>query len=210
MSTAVSVYLIGAQCTGKTTLLAALRETIKLKYPSSPFSAVTEVARDVLSQNQFTREDITSNPDRALQLQQLILTAQFEKETKLAHSMILSDRSGVDPIVYGVQYGPPRAQKLLEKSLGWPFLRDRMKRSLVFVCPPHKEWSTDDGTRLMADSWEEWYNVHLTFARVLQENDIPFYVIPMELVDLEDRVDYVLNMWKVYGNPATRISMHIE
>jgi hypothetical protein len=84
-----------------------------------------------------------------------------------------------------------------------------MQKSLVFVCPQHKEWSTDDGTRLTANSWEEWYSVHLTFARILQENNIPFYVIPMELVDLEDRVDYVMNMWRVYGNTVSRISLHI-
>jgi hypothetical protein len=58
MSTAVSVYLIGAQCTGKTTLLAALIETIKLKYPSSPFSTVTEVT-EMFCANTTLREKIS-------------------------------------------------------------------------------------------------------------------------------------------------------
>lgn len=198
MSAAVSIYLIGAQCTGKTTLLEALTKAIKSRYHSVSFSTVTEIARDVLRQHQFTREDITSSSDRALQLQQLILDAQFEKESRLGHSTILSDRSGVDPIVYGVQYGPPHARLLLEKSLKWQFLRDRMKKSLVVVCPPHKEWSTDDGTRLMADSWEEWHNVHLTFVEILHDNDIPFYVIPMDVVDRDERVEFVLDLWRMY------------
>lgn len=198
MSAASSIYLIGAQCTGKTTLLKALTSSIKSKHPSVSFSTVTEVARDVLRQHYFTREDITTNPDRALQLQQLILNAQYEQESKLGQITILSDRSGVDPIAYGMQYGPPRAQRLLEKSLEWQFLRERMKKSLVIVCPPHKKWSIDDGTRLMASSWEEWHNMHLTFVEILHENDIPFYVIPMSVVDINERVEFVLNLWRMY------------
>jgi predicted ATPase len=184
-------------------------DVIRLKYPPALFSTVTEVARDVLRQHHFTRDDITNNPDRALQLQQLILNAQFEKESNLTHRIILSDRSGIDPIVYAVQYGPPHGRQILEKSLAWSFLRYRMTKSLIFLCPPHKEWLNDDGTRLMAESWDEWHNVHILFVRNLQENDIPFHVIPIELVNLADRVDYVLNIWRKYGQPEPGISPHV-
>ncbi|KAL2827982.1 AAA domain-containing protein [Aspergillus cavernicola] len=192
---ASSLYIIGAQCTGKTTLVNALQDALSQRYPSLLFRPITEVAREVLRQHQFTRDDITDSPDRALELQRLILAAQFEEENKESTTPVLCDRSGVDPIVYAVKYGPRHAQQMLEDSPQWHFLRGRIRKSLVIICPPHRGWYKDDGTRLMAKSWAEWEDVHITFVQVLETNGIAYQVMPQELLDLQDRVDFVLHLW---------------
>ncbi|KAH1292942.1 hypothetical protein KXW65_001967 [Aspergillus fumigatus] len=196
MQPARFLYIIGAQCTGKTTLVKALSDALPQRHPSLPPHPITEVARKVLCEFGFTRDDITSDPSRALQLQELILKAQFEEESKVTtNATVLCDRSGADPIVYAVKYGPPHAQEMLEKCREWQVLRDRMRESLVILCPPHREWLTDDGVRLMACSWTEWEDLHLVFLHVLKTNTISFYVIPEELMELQDRVGFVLDLW---------------
>ncbi|KAH1809374.1 hypothetical protein KXX35_007481, partial [Aspergillus fumigatus] len=174
----------------------ALSDALPQRHPSLPPHPITEVARKVLCEFGFTRDDITSDPSRALQLQELILKAQFEEESKVTtNATVLCDRSGADPIVYAVKYGPPHAQEMLEKCREWQVLRDRMRESLVILCPPHREWLTDDGVRLMACSWTEWEDLHLVFLHVLKTNTISFYVIPEELMELQDRVGFVLDLW---------------
>ncbi|KAL4799012.1 AAA domain-containing protein [Aspergillus venezuelensis] len=191
----VSLYIIGAQCTGKTTLVRALQEAISKQHPSLYLRIVSEVARTVLQEHNFTRDDIANSPHRALQLQELILAAQFTEENKSPITDVtLSDRSGVDPIVYAINYGPPQSRALLENSLHWKYLRGRMRKALVILCPPRQEWLKDDGTRLMATP-SEWEQTHSTFIQVLEENEIPFQVIPRELEDLEARVKFVLWLW---------------
>jgi nicotinamide riboside kinase len=196
MQPARFLYIIGAQCTGKTTLAKALLDALSQKKPSLSPRPITEVARKVLCEFGFTRDDITSDPSRALELQELILKAQFEEETKVTtNATVVCDRSGADPIVYAVKYGPPHAQEMLEKRPEWQVLRHRMRDSLVILCPPHREWLTDDGVRLMAGSWTEWADLHLVFLHVLKTNTISFHVIPEELMELQDRVGFVLDLW---------------
>lgn len=177
--------------------MTALQDFIAREYPSLPLVPLTEVARNVLRQYHFTREDIMSSPQKALELQQLILAAQYNEETKGSGTTILSDRSGVDPIVYGIQYGPAHSRELLEASFQWPVLRDKMRKSLVIVCPPQAEWFKDDGIRLMA-SQEEWEGTHLTFLQILKEYQIPFHTIPVDLVILQDRVDFAISVWRTF------------
>ncbi|KAI9925948.1 hypothetical protein MW887_005754 [Aspergillus wentii] len=197
MSYLPSIYIIGAQCTGKTTLIHGLIEFFSERYDSLPFHVVTEVARKVLHQHDFSREDISSNPERALQLQKLILTAQYEEEVSRPGTALLSDRSGVDPIVYGLQYGPSDAQKTLLDSPQLRYLRERMNQSLVILCPPHLEWLIDDGTRLMSKDPQEWHNTHRAFIDVLEATNINYHVIPGNLVKLEDRVNFVVRHWEI-------------
>ncbi|KAL4947609.1 AAA domain-containing protein [Aspergillus filifer] len=196
----VSLYIIGAQCTGKTTLVRALKQAISTQHPSLQLRTISEVARTVLQEHNFTRDDIAYSPHRAFQLQQLILAAQYAEErkrpTELERYIVLSDRSGVDPIVYAINYGPPLSRELLEDSTHWQYLRGRMRTSLVILCPPRQQWLKDDGTRLMAGTLSEWEHTHLTFTQVLKENEISFQIIPRELLSVEDRVEFVLRLWR--------------
>lgn len=78
-----NIYVIGAQCTGKTTLVNALEEHFKSNNVDRNMpqpTVIQEVARAVLKEKGFTREDITTSPSRALQLQRHILDAQLHAE----------------------------------------------------------------------------------------------------------------------------------
>lgn len=204
MDPCTSIYIIGAQCTGKTTLVNALHDAIRSQNPNISIRQINEVARGVLKSDNFTRDDITNNPCKALELQNLILSAQYDAESQQPGIPALSDRSGVDPLVYAAKYGPPVAQELLQNTRQWQYLCNRMRSSLVILCPPHHEWLDDDGIRLMASSWQEWQEMHDAFSRILTDNFIAFVTIPDHLMELRDRVDFVFRMWT--GFPAANIN----
>ncbi|KAF3941905.1 hypothetical protein ABW19_dt0203725 [Dactylella cylindrospora] len=185
-----SIYIVGAQCTGKTTLAGALLSKIN----GTPVNMIKEVARSVLRDYQFDRDDITNSPEKALELQRLILRAQHDAEVANIE-MLISDRSGIDPIVYAAKYGPSGGADMLLASGEWQVLRTRMTGAVVILCPPRKEWLQDDGVRLMANDWQEWLEVHQLFEKLLERCGISYVTIPEELSELPDRVGFVLQRW---------------
>jgi uridine kinase len=102
-----NIYIIGAQCTGKTTLVKELQayfaQSVNCHAYSSP-SIITEVARKVLKEYEFNRNDITNSVERCFALQEHILQAQYEAELSMSQEQpnkwYISDRSGVDPVAY--------------------------------------------------------------------------------------------------------------
>jgi nicotinamide riboside kinase len=191
-----SIYVIGAQCTGKTTLVTALHSHI-IQHQVAPHNRlhkITEVAREVLRDHQFTRADL-DRPDRAMQLQYLILEAQLKAENHdHPEGMILSDRSGLDPLVYAAKYGPPGQLASIMASPSWEILKSRMQGSLVILCPPRADWLFDDGTRLM-ESWDDWEYTHQLFQKLLADNNIPYHIIPGSASSTLERVEFVLSLW---------------
>jgi nicotinamide riboside kinase len=135
-----NIYLVGAQCTGKTTLLEALRthflDAKNREFHDRPThlpAVIEEVVRGVMRRKGFTVTDITQ-PDRGLELQQSNLQAQFDAENALADRWFISDRSGLDAIVYANVYlGTAAAAKLTDLN-EWSILRERMKEAVVIVC----------------------------------------------------------------------------
>ncbi|RWA08167.1 hypothetical protein EKO27_g6938, partial [Xylaria grammica] len=104
MAALPSIYIIGSQCTGKTTLVTALSAYFE-QHPPAPAAqaqahpgVIKEVARSVLSQHGFTRADIRQSQDRALELQRLILEAQSAAEQSQG-AWFISDRSAMDPVI---------------------------------------------------------------------------------------------------------------
>ncbi len=77
----VNIYIVGAQCTGKTTLVNALESHFdETPDPSLRPTFIREVARTVLDTHGFTALDITSSGERCMTLQKLILDAQVLAE----------------------------------------------------------------------------------------------------------------------------------
>ena len=197
----VNMYVVGAQCTGKTTLVTALQAHFRahvLQSPQgqspSPPSIITEVARTVLREHKFTASDITSSPSKALSFQQLILKAQYEAETSITESWYISDRSGLDPIVYANRYVGSIAAEAMMGTEIWRDLRERMSRSLIIVCEAGMDWLTDDGVRLMPADRADWMAFHDLFCNSLREAGLDFAVLPRSMKDIEQRVDFVLNL----------------
>ena len=196
----LTIYIVGAQCSGKTTLAIALKEHFSSDPTFPPIALLTEAARCVLKQHNFTRNDIREDMNRCMELQRLILEAQWTEELKISDEfMLISDRSGIDPVVYAAKYAHPGGSNSLFDSLAWRELRDRMSRSLVVVCEPVKTWLKDDGVRLMPVDLTEWLEIHQSFCAHLEEANIGFCILSANKTSTSDRVGFVVDQWKEYG-----------
>lgn len=197
------IYIVGAQCTGKTTLVKALQEHFNNAdecdgYRTSRPKFITEIARIVLKQHNFTADDIKSSPARALALQQLILQAQLAAERVLSaqDEWFISDRSGADPIVYARKYVSKDAESDLIQSAEWLELRERMRKSVVIICEAGADWLADDGVRLMPEDTEDWLGFHQLFCSCLDDWGLNYEVLPYHVTSLRERVAFVLERWE--------------
>ncbi|KAI4145446.1 MAG: hypothetical protein L6R39_003798 [Caloplaca ligustica] len=201
MSSRCDIYIIGAQSTGKTTLVTALATYFE-QHPADTANTlvrpkvITEVARGVLQRHNFTADDIVSSKTRALELQRLILGAQCEAERAACNEWYISDRSGLDPLVYARQYVGINEASTLMREDTWQYLERKMRTGLVIVCEAGGEWLIDDGVRLMPQDRKNWLEMHTTFCEMLDELHIDFHVLPVSFRDLSSRVEFVVEEWK--------------
>jgi predicted ATPase len=93
----LNIFIIGAQCTGKTTIVRALEKHFSEQKLLQPV-VISEVARRVIQETKIYRQDIRSSLERSLALQKAILQAQHKAEYAAAEKWYISDRSGVDPV----------------------------------------------------------------------------------------------------------------
>lgn len=200
------IYIIGAQCTGKTTLIEHLEAHFRgdenedsgcEKKTPKPI-IIQEVARTVLREKNFNRDDIRNSPLKALQLQHHILEAQLKAERAAACKsgdslpFNICDRSGLDPIVYThIFVGKKEANDIL-MSKAWLELEDNMKAGVVILCEAGCSWLVDDGTRLMPNNLDDWMLVDSTFRKLLAVRGIDYIVCPKDLVRPIDRLQLVL------------------
>ncbi|KAF2731272.1 hypothetical protein EJ04DRAFT_498986 [Polyplosphaeria fusca] len=195
-----SVYIIGPQSTGKTTITNRIEAsydsaaTIGSESMSRPH-IVRETARRVIKQHGFTRDELRSSPSRALHMQKCILEAQLQAERAAtanpATAWYLCDRSGLDTIVYAQLYAGKEAAEGLLASPAWTELEERMKAGIVFLCEAGCSWLVDDGTRLMPLDEREWMRVDATFRELLDARGINYTVVPKITEDLQERVELV-------------------
>jgi ABC-type branched-subunit amino acid transport system ATPase component len=201
------LYIIGAQCTGKTTLVNAPETmfsrdelSIPVQGTASRPAIIREVARTVLRDKHFSRDDITTSPSRALQLQKHILDAQHEAEQtaiglNTPATWYISDRSGLDPIIYAQLFVGEEAAGEMLASEKWRELERRMKAGVVMLCEAGCSWLADDGTRLMPTGTEEWMLIDDAFRKLLAVRGICYTLVPSHVVSLEARVQLVRECW---------------
>ncbi|KAH6889765.1 AAA domain-containing protein [Thelonectria olida] len=195
----VNIYIVGAQCTGKTTLFNALWPSFRSSHDTvSPPGIIEERARIVHKVHKFTADDIISSSDRCLQLQSLILHAQHDAETEALRDSqwIISDRSGLDPIVYAHRHLGPKTAANMMKSAAWRELRPRMEKSLIFVCEPGADWLVDDGLRLVPRDREDWDGIHRDFCQVLEQTGLRYEIVPCEMLGIGERMAFVWSKWR--------------
>ncbi|PFH47663.1 hypothetical protein AMATHDRAFT_67234 [Amanita thiersii Skay4041] len=200
-----------SQSTGKTTLCAALAKHLDI----SGTSHVTEVARQVIREKGYTRNDIG-----LLQMQEDIMMAHLRREHKvriaastpaapsgdgrqvasLTH-FVLCDRSAIDPIVYALllskddttirqeRYHQLTRIEAFEQVLP---LYQQPSKSLFFLLEPIEEWVVDDGVRMIENQNE----CFLMFRDVLECLSIRYSVIGKEMKSLSDRVKLVVRALK--------------
>ena len=156
----------------------------------------------MLQKHNFTAKDITDSKTRSLSLQRLILKAQLRAEQTIGSEWFISDRSGLDPLVYAKQYvGESEARELIEAA-EWVELRQHMRQSAVVVCEAGTSWLSDDGVRLMPTNKEEWMTFHQTFCTFLEESAIKYTVLSNSVLSLDDRVGFVVHYWE--GKTGTK------
>lgn len=200
-----NVYIVGPQCTGKTTLVNALRDQYSSRRDIQNPVIITEIARSVIRDNGFKTEEIRSSPTRSLQLQNLIMQRQHTVEDTASqdNGWFISDRSGLDPIVYAREHVSPEAALEMQQSHLWETLRSRMASSLVVLCQSGTPWLYDDGVRLMPESDEAWKRLHHLFCLTLEENGIPYVTLPNCLLELDERVAFVMSRCRLNNSSTT-------
>ena len=184
------LYIIGPSSTGKTTLCNALAQSM---IPHS-WCYITEVARQVMKRRGFTRDDVGT-----IEMQSAIMLAQLEREAEVCErarstgeTLVLSDRSGVDSIVYAVLTAKNERQARQKKSilLEHPTFQSALKRyrkAKFLLLRPVPEWLVDDGVRILEQHARSFY----VFHAVLAELGIPYHVMGEEVKDLSERVNWV-------------------
>lgn len=195
-----NIYIIGPQSTGKTTLVNKIRSESFHQQQDQPFEdpqIISEVARSVLIEHKFTANDITSSQQRCLTLQRLILEAQAKAEdTGLGKSSwFISDRSGIDPLVYARRYASKEGVLELQQLDAWTQIRARMMKSLIVVCESGTPWLADDGVRLMPRDYEEWFQLFGDFCAILDELGLRYSVVPRSMLNLSERAEFVRQSW---------------
>ncbi|KAK0614907.1 AAA domain-containing protein [Bombardia bombarda] len=194
------IYIVGAQCTGKTSIVSALESHFGEGSSDNRPVIVRDVARNVLAQHSFTPADITSSSDRCLALQKLILEAQAQTEKTALEQpdckFLISDGSGVDPISCCMRYiGQDGAAALLETT-EWHELEARLRTSLIVVCEAAVDRLTDDGVRLTPSEYEDWRAFHVLSCGLLDRLGLDYVVLPCEITQLSDQVDFILSRWR--------------
>lgn len=193
-----NIYLVGAQCTGKTTLLEALRTHFAdVKNHDfhdqhvEPPAIIEEVVRKVMRSKGFNVNDI-KQPDKGLELQRCNLQAQFNAEEAHTDRWFISDRSGLDAIVYAQVYLGAAAAAELTDSNEWNILRRKMKGAVVIVCEAgNAEWLSGDDVRITYENTEKWEDLNREFYGALRQHAIEYIVLLREMRDLQQRVMFV-------------------
>ncbi|KAE8151412.1 AAA domain-containing protein [Aspergillus avenaceus] len=193
-----NVYFVGAHGTGKTTVLQALRKHLtthlitemyghETEYPNF----IEEVVREVMQRDGYTGEHVKM-PSVGLELQKRTLMAQFKAEQALETKWFISDRSGIDPIIYARVFQGEQAAEELTRLSEWHVLRERMRHALVIVFEPGNErWLEVDGVRVICKDLEEWRAIGTAFCQALEDHGIQFAIMPRDLEDLNQRVLFV-------------------
>ena len=197
-----NIYIIGPQSTGKTTLVSALDRYFEQHrtYSSEPVPQphiIREVARSVLREHQFTAYDITHSKSRALQLQRLILNAQSKVERSFCQEWYITDRSGLDALAYAHRYVGKEEARQLRQEEAWQDVEKRIRKGLVVLCGVGGEWLIDDGVRLMPENRDDWAEIQTVFCSLLDELGMQYTILPSSVRDLDRRVDFVIEQWKI-------------
>jgi predicted ATPase len=196
-----NLYLIGPQCSGKTTLLSALRAFYSDHDPAShginqPF-IIEEVARFIIQEKGFQATDLYDSV-RGLQLQMHILLRQDQTEEQMKDRWFFADRSALDTLVYAKEYTGLDALKALARTEEWAKSRLRMQHATVIVCEAgNTEWLSADRVRLSYQDTSEWKALNEAFFIMLREYEIPYSVLPNAIKDLGERVALVSRLLEI-------------
>lgn len=204
-----SSFIVGAGGVGKTTLID---EYIRVVRANEKPLLIREVARKHMVDNMITQKDLDNN-ETSWRLQCTIFHLQIKREKELDDQSFMSDRSGLDPLIYAALLRPNLFPLLMNGKEGHetndnvlvellqPLLGDgedswrnaatnamleRYRTSLFVLVHPFSENVEDDGVRkvLSSEDLRQYTNV---YRRALQLLRIPF--LDLREGELSARVD---------------------
>ncbi|KAH7317177.1 AAA domain-containing protein, partial [Stachybotrys elegans] len=174
-----NIYVIGPQCTGKTTIVTRLRSDVDAWLAGTSLDRpnfVSEVARSAMTKNNFSARDITASKEKCLMVRTTILQAQATAEDEALHtsSWFISDRSGLDPLVYAKMFAGSEATQDLQATSAWKTLRQN-----GWLC-----------------YYNEWIGLFNVFLQVLKHNELPYHIVPCTMEDLTERINFIHEKWR--------------
>lgn len=205
----VFIYIIGAQFTGKTSLVEGLMKALRVQYANTAVHLVGPAYETLIKHGYYKGDDFRRGDQASLDFhrdtlfQQQVAERMTESEVKAAQdvsnaldkktgSIIVCDGSGLDPMVYAQQFcGKAPALEYLEGKC-WHNTISRMRKGVVVVCTPVVEWLFDNGSRSMPQDDQEWFATHDHFLRLLKENEIAYNILPSYVKEHNDRVVLVM------------------
>lgn len=142
------VCFYGAESTGKSTMAKKMAEHYQTEY-------VPEVAREIITSNEFTLDDIVTigkaHSDRVLE------------KSKLANKILFCDTDAITTQIYSEQYLNQVPEILYQ-------LESEMKYDIYFLFEPDVPWVAD-GLRDLGDRREEMTK---KFRTALEKRNIPY------------------------------------
>ncbi|KAG8751263.1 hypothetical protein FRC14_008036 [Serendipita sp. 396] len=219
MAHTIGIFIVGPSSTGKSTLCRALEKY--LVQEGLRVAHISEVARTVMKQRGFTRDDVGT-----LAMQKAILDAQIEAETKALESLersicnseasnapqpsiLICDRCAIDPSVYAEMELTADDIEILTGDLSY-----RLAVSRYGGNPARTHESIDDIRRsslihsvvILTDGVEEWreddgvrslydpWKVADVFRRKLAALRIPYHEVGEDMKDLGERINWVVQL----------------
>ncbi|KAG6331887.1 hypothetical protein ID866_7201 [Astraeus odoratus] len=182
-SSPIQVYVVGPSSSGKTTLCNALAKYRKL--PAESY--ITEVARQVMRAKGYTRADVCT-----IEMQMAIMLAQLRRETtacaEAQGGLVLSDRSGIDPVVYAIltatdEHEARQKESELVDLPAFQLALRRYKKAIFLLLNPVEEWLVDDGIRSL-DHHERCIDI---FRQLLKKFEIKYQEMGGEMKSIDDR-----------------------
>ena len=171
----MKIYICGAHSCGKTTLAHYISEKYGL-------TMITEVARQVLSENEYNLNSLRTNLDIVDSYQEQVFHRQLSEEKK--YQNFVSDRS-FDNLAYAAQHS-----RILKKLLDSQDLKDyvnslKENNVVIFFVRPSKATLKADGVR-EALNWEGIIAIDAMVKFLLEMFELPYYQINME--NMQERI----------------------
>lgn len=181
------IYLVGAQSTGKTTLLNYISERYSI-------NTVTEVTREVLAKYGYNLNEIRSDIGKVERFQRDIMEEQIERE-KLTEEPFISDR-GFDFLSYSGMY-TLSTKEFLNKEYTKKYLESyKDEDSVVIFVRPVKSIIKDDGIR--GDlTWENILQIDAMIKYILESNDIDYITLKSKY--LNERIRTLESIMRLGG-----------
>ncbi|KAG2003691.1 hypothetical protein CC2G_004278 [Coprinopsis cinerea AmutBmut pab1-1] len=184
-----TIYIVGPSSTGKTTLCEVLAKRLGL----SGSAYITEVARQVMKEKGYTREDVGN-----IQMQMDIMIEHLKREEaglSDEHRIVLCDRSAIDPVVYArltaQSSGEDQSGRLTDSQAFRAALeRYRDPSSLFILLGPVTEWIIDDGIR----SLERQEECLQRYRECMKLYDIPYRELGQDTRNILERMVFTIGL----------------